>query len=83
MGEKHCHNCKHLDYYTSESYESSDESGYICNKREYKNSKEENKHISDLDHDRYRFKSKKCFEPKTVKIDLIKWVEMPECLRRS
>lgn len=59
--KKNCYRCKHLEYIDNNSYEIPD-GGYFCNKRNYKNEKQEGDHLDKLNVPNYREKSKKCFE---------------------
>lgn len=58
---KNCYNCEHLEWISAESW---DREGNVCNKREYKNDKEENMHLKQLENVEYLSKSKKCYEQK-------------------
>jgi len=60
--KKHCGNCKYLDYIIPD-YESNEAAGYFCNKRDYKNEREEEKHLDKLNSKTdYLIKSKRCHE---------------------
>lgn len=60
--KKNCLNCIYLDYFEKEGFESYDDSGYLCEKREYRNSSEENNHLDKLNNPNYLEASKKCCE---------------------
>ncbi len=55
---KNCHNCIWFEYYEKESYESTDQSGYTCNKRNLSS-----KLDSNIQHEKYQRKPKACHEP--------------------
>lgn len=57
--KKHCENCRHLEYYEADYYESS-ESGFSCNKRDFLNSEKESEFLKKLDTEKYRLRSKVC-----------------------
>lgn len=60
---KHCHNCYYLEWAEGEE---SDPKGWACNKRDYNSWREEIEHLQLLNSEKYRFKSKRCFQPKEV-----------------
>ena len=62
--KKNCENCRYLDYYEAD-YESTDTSGFYCNKRESQNGSED-KLLESLQEDYYRKKAKVCFETPAV-----------------
>lgn len=72
-GYKNCMNCKHLEYVAGEI---TDPSGNCCNKKDYKNSWEESKHLKQLDSLEYLFKSKRCHE-KSMPIEEYKKLMYP------
>ena len=58
-----CYNCIYLDFYEEESYESSDQSGFVCEGRDLFGVKQE-KFMRDIQRASYREKSKMCCELK-------------------
>lgn len=70
---KNCMNCKHLEYVQGEV---TDPSGNCCNKRNYKNSWEESKHLKQLESVEYLFKPKRCHE-KSMTIEEYKRLMFP------
>lgn len=70
---KNCMNCKHLEYVAGEV---TDPSGNCCNKKDYKNSWEESKHLKNLQSMEYLFKSKRCYE-KSMTIEEYKRLMYP------
>ena len=58
--KKNCYNCKFLEWYDDGGSEYGGDSGYACNKREYRNDYEENKHLAQLEDDSYLEKAKSC-----------------------
>lgn len=54
---KHCKNCKHLEWIDGESF---DPAGYICNGRSYRTDAEENEHLAKMEDDKYLEAPKKC-----------------------
>ena len=59
--KKNCYGCKHLDYYEAD-YEEHQASGFMCNKRDFINEKQEHEFLSKLNTPPYRAKPKRCCE---------------------
>ena len=57
---KNCPPCKHFQYYEKCSYDSTDEEGFFCEKREYRSVLDENRHLSRLQDREYQMRPKKC-----------------------
>ena len=64
MAKKSCYNCKHLEWIDDGGSESSDSSGFCCNKRNYRSYSEEDNHLGQLEHESYLKKGKSCCEIK-------------------
>lgn len=65
--KKNCYNCKFLEWCDDGGSEyPNDNSGYICNKREYKCASEEDKHLAQLENHSYLEKAKLCCELKPI-----------------
>ena len=56
--KKNCINCKFLEYVDSGDWGIT--SGYCCNNRDYKTSREEDNHLGQLENEKYLKTSKKC-----------------------
>jgi hypothetical protein len=57
--KKNCYNCTYLEWIDAEA---NDPSGFICHKRDYRSSKEEDEHLKKLENNSYLERSKKCSE---------------------
>ena len=60
---RNCENCYFLEWGYGDV---NDPEGFMCNKREYKTERDESKHLAQLDSEKYRKKSKVCFEHKEL-----------------
>lgn len=76
--KKHCHNCVYLGYDGGELPDGRYEEGFVCDKREYKNSSDEYEHIRELEKESYRLRSKKCCQIELVARECTGCFEMVE-----
>ena len=67
--KKNCHNCEHLEWIDDDS-EISNNSGFACHKRDYYKKGDyytnEQKHLNQLNSEKYRNHGKKCHEKKVA-----------------
>jgi hypothetical protein len=56
-----CDHCRHLEWGFGDT---SDPEGWCCNKRDYKDSAAESRHLEQLESDAYRARPKRCHESK-------------------
>jgi hypothetical protein len=61
-----CYYCKHLEWCDDDS-EVSNNSGYVCHKREYMTSDAEDRHLEKLNSPSYLRRKKKCAEQREPK----------------
>lgn len=60
--KKNCLNCIHLGWEGGELCDGRYEEGFVCYKRDYIDESKESQHLSQLDKESYRVRSKKCCE---------------------
>lgn len=63
-----CHQCYYLEWVEAEIW---DPCGYVCNKREYISCTQEDKHLSQLQIEKYRMRPKRCFVPKNAGVEVL------------
>ena len=61
--QKSCYKCKFLEWVDDGGNEYGGNSGYCCNKRNYRSYSEEDNHLGMLEHESYLKKGKSCHEP--------------------
>ena len=59
--KKNCNNCAHLSYETGDV---NDDEGFVCNRKDFKQGREENEMLRKMESSGYRAWPKKCFVAK-------------------
>jgi len=58
--KKNCITCKHLEYAFGDI---GDSEGFVCNRKDFSNEREESDMLEKMDNINYRLKSKVCYVP--------------------
>ena len=61
--KKNCHNCSQLEWGFGDV---NDPEGWVCNRKDWSNPREEKDMLDKMERDEYREKAKVCFEPRAV-----------------